>query len=109
LSKRFFEVGNNILTLSENCQGRLIDDGETIMRTNVVLNDDLIREAMQYTTVRTKRALIEQALRTFVEVKAADQRRRTYAERVGGLQDRLAGVTLRTSAVDILREDRQRR
>ena len=79
------------------------------MRTNVVLNDDLVREAMQYTAVRTKRALIEQALQTFVEVKAAEKRRRTYGERVRALQDRLAAVVLRSSSADILREDRQRR
>ena len=79
------------------------------MRTNVVLNDDLVREAMQYTSARTKGALIEQALQTFVEVKAAEKRRRTYDERVRVLQDRLAGLRLRSSAVDILRDDRQRR
>lgn len=78
------------------------------MRTNVVLNDDLVREAMQYTSARTKRALIEQALQTFVQVKAAERRRKTYQDRVRALQDRLAGVQLRSSAVDILREDRQR-
>lgn len=79
------------------------------MRTNVVLNDDLVREAMQYTSVRTKRALIEQALQVFVDVKAAEKRCRTYGERLRALQDRLAEVTLRSSSVDLLREDRQRR
>jgi Arc/MetJ family transcription regulator len=79
------------------------------MRTNIVLNDDLMREAMQYASARTKRALIEEALRTYVEVKAAEQRRRTYQERVRSLQDRLAGVALRSSSADILREDRRRR
>ena len=79
------------------------------MRTNIVLNDDLVREAMQYATARTKRALIEEALQTFVQVKVAEKRRRTYQERVRALQDRLAGVTLRDSPADILRDDRQRR
>ncbi|MFH1570379.1 MAG: type II toxin-antitoxin system VapB family antitoxin [Gemmatimonadota bacterium] len=46
------------------------------MRTNVVLNDDLMREAMQYVSARTRRAPIEEALRTFVDVKAAERRRR---------------------------------
>jgi Arc/MetJ family transcription regulator len=40
------------------------------MRTSVVLKDDLVREAMQYTSVRSKRGLIEEALQTFVAVKA---------------------------------------
>ena len=79
------------------------------MRTNIVLNDDLLREALQYASARTKRGVIEEALRTYVEVKAAERRCRTYRERVRILQDRLAGVALRSSAVDILREDRQRR
>jgi len=79
------------------------------MRTNIVLNDDLLHEAMQYTSARTKRAVIEEALRTFVSVKAAERRRRTYQERVRALQGQLAGTVLRTSSRDILRQDRQRR
>lgn len=79
------------------------------MRTNVVLNDDLVREAMQYSTSRTKRGLIEEALQTFVTVKAMEERRRTYATRVQDLQARLGQVKLRTSPTDFVREDRQRR
>ena len=79
------------------------------MRTNVVLNDDLVNEAMQYTTTRTKRALIEEALRTFVAVKAEEKRRRSYGERVRSLQDRLSELRMRSSSVDLLREDRQKR
>ena len=41
------------------------------MRTNVVLDDDLIVEAMRFSDAKTKRAVIQQALREFVE-----QRRR---------------------------------
>lgn len=68
------------------------------MRTNVVLNDDLFSEAMRYTTARTKRAIIDEALRTFVEVKAAERRRRTYGDRVRELQGRFADISLRTSS-----------
>ncbi len=78
------------------------------MRTNVVLNDDLVGEAMQYTSARTKKALIEEALRTFVEVKAEEKRRRTYGDRVRALQSRLADVKTRTSSIDLVRGDRQR-
>ena len=78
------------------------------MRTNVVLNDELVSEAMKYTSARTKRALIEEALRTFVDVKAAERRRLTYGLRVRALQDRLANVKTRTSSVDLVREDRLR-
>ncbi|MGH7165858.1 MAG: type II toxin-antitoxin system VapB family antitoxin [Nitrospiraceae bacterium] len=37
------------------------------MRTNIVLDDELMSEAFKYTQVRTKRELVEQALREFVE------------------------------------------
>lgn len=79
------------------------------MRTNVVLNDELVEEAMQYSTVRTKRGLIEEALRTFIEVKSGERRRETYRERLRRLDSRLQGLRLRQSPTDVLRADRDRR
>lgn len=37
------------------------------MRTNIVLDDDLVSEAFHYAKVASKRELIDQALREFVE------------------------------------------
>ena len=37
------------------------------MRTNVVMNDELVEEAFRYAGVRTKRELVDLALREFVE------------------------------------------
>ncbi len=37
------------------------------MRTNIVLDDDLLREAFRYARVKTKRELVQQALREFIE------------------------------------------
>ena len=37
------------------------------MRTNIVLNDELVEEAFLYASVTTKRALVDLALREFVE------------------------------------------
>jgi Arc/MetJ family transcription regulator len=37
------------------------------MRTNIILNDKLVKEAFQYTQVTTKKDLIDLALREFVE------------------------------------------
>ena len=37
------------------------------MRTNVVLDDDLVREAQALSHIKTKRELIDTALREFVE------------------------------------------
>lgn len=59
------------------------------MRTNVVVNDDLMREAMQYSSRRTKRALIEEALRTYVEVKAAERTTAPWIQKMG---DRIVAV-----------------
>ena len=37
------------------------------MRTNIILNDDLVTEAFRYSSAKTKRELVDQALREFVE------------------------------------------
>lgn len=79
------------------------------MRTNLVLNDDLMREAMQYSQARSKRAVVEEALQTYVEVKSAERRRRSYRDRLRDLDARLRDVQLRDSPADLLRADRDRR
>jgi len=79
------------------------------MRTNVVLDDELVREAMRYSKARTKRALIEDALRTLVRVRADEHRRRTYRDRLAAIQDKLAGLAFRESVVDLIRQDREGR
>jgi Arc/MetJ family transcription regulator len=45
-------------------------DGDGKMRTNIVIDDDLIRQAMQVTGLRTKRAAVEAGLKLLVEVKS---------------------------------------
>lgn len=42
------------------------------MRTNVVLDDKLVEEAMRFTGLTTKRALIEEALRLLVRLKSQE-------------------------------------
>jgi len=49
------------------------------MRTNIVLDDALVAEAFRLSKARTKRELIHQALREFVE----QHRRRNPLELVG--------------------------
>ena len=39
------------------------------MRTNIVLDDDLVEEAFRLTGLQTKRELVEEALRTLVQVR----------------------------------------
>ena len=78
------------------------------MRTNIVLNEDLLREAARYAKGRSKRALVVEALTTFVAVKSAERRRTTYRERLAALENRLGALRLRESPSRLLRQDRQR-
>lgn len=47
--------------------------GVGFMRTNVVIDDKLMAEAMQASGLPTKKAVIEEALRTFVRLKSQGQ------------------------------------
>ena len=78
------------------------------MRTNIVLNRELVEEAMRYSKARTKRALIEDALQTLVNVRAEEARRTTFRDRLRGVREFTDGLQLREGAVDLLRRDRDR-
>jgi Arc/MetJ family transcription regulator len=45
------------------------------MRTNIVLDDELVEEGMRYTDITTKKGVIEEALRTLVRLKAQESMR----------------------------------
>jgi Arc/MetJ family transcription regulator len=77
------------------------------MRTNIDLDDELLQQALRYSKARTKRAVVEEALRAFVDLKAREQRRLSYAERLASIQKRTDSLRLK-SVIDILREDRNR-
>jgi Arc/MetJ family transcription regulator len=47
-----------------------------VVRTNIVLDDELVKEAFEYADVKTKRELVDLALREFV----ANHRRRDIRE-----------------------------
>lgn len=40
------------------------------MRTNVVIDDELLKQAMQLSGIKTKRGTIDEALRTFVRLQS---------------------------------------
>lgn len=46
------------------------------MRTNIVINDELMRKAQRLTTLRTKREVVESALRLLVEIKQQERIRK---------------------------------
>ena len=78
------------------------------MRTNIVLDDDLLAEAMKYSSSRSKRAIVREALTTYVTVKAEERRADVYRERLARLRRRLADSPVRTSSRDMVRADRER-
>ena len=43
------------------------------MRTNIVLDDALLAEAMRRTGLKTKRAVVEEALKTLVRLKRQEE------------------------------------
>jgi Arc/MetJ family transcription regulator len=79
------------------------------MRTNLVLNDDLVREAMRLSAGRSKRAVVEEALRTYVAVKSGERAREAYRDRLRRIAGRLRDLKLREKPSDVLRADRDRR
>jgi Arc/MetJ family transcription regulator len=78
------------------------------MRTNIVLNDDLLRDAMRLSGERSKRAVVEEALRVYVQVRGAERRAEAYRDRLRRVEARLRDVRLRESPSALLRSDRDR-
>jgi Arc/MetJ family transcription regulator len=79
------------------------------MRTNIVLDDDLLAEAMKYSKARSKRAVVREALVTYVTVRAEQERTASYRDRLAIVRRRAAGASLRKTAVEMVQDDRERR
>lgn len=79
------------------------------MRTNIDLDDELLAQAARYSTARTKRRLIHEALATYVAVKEEERRRVTYRERLEKVRARLSGVRLGVDSRDLVRSARDSR
>ena len=43
------------------------------MRTNIVLDQELVAEAMRRTGIKTKRAVVEEALKTLIRLKRQEE------------------------------------
>ena len=78
------------------------------MRTNIVLNDDLLREAAKYSAARTKRGILEEALQSFIRTKSSEQKSLTYRDRLRRLETELSGLRLRESPLHLLKDARER-
>ena len=77
------------------------------MRTNIDLDDNLVERALACSDARTKRAVVDEALRTFIHVKEEERRRRTYAERFEALRPRLARIQVSEPPSQIIRRARE--
>ncbi len=78
------------------------------MRTNIDLPDKLLTEAGRFARGRTKKAIVEEALKAFIESRSLEARRRSYGERLRALESRTASLSLRKSPAELLRADRER-
>ena len=79
------------------------------MRTNIVLNDALIEEALQYSKAHTKRGVVEEALATYVAVKNEERRRSMYRDRLRQLREKTHDLRIRSDSRTIVRQDRAKR
>ena len=61
------------------------------MRTNIEIDDKLMREAMKATGAKTKRAAVENALRKLVEVRAEETSRKQAVWQRRGQNEQAAG------------------
>ncbi len=80
------------------------------MRTNIVLDDQLLAEAMKYSTSRSKRGVVHEALAAYVTAKAEQQRVDSYRDRLDRIRRTLAasGPKRHVSSSDLVRADRER-
>jgi Arc/MetJ family transcription regulator len=51
----------------QDCLVYAYTHGEVYMRTNIVLDDSLVKEALKLSRVKTKKEVVNQALKEFVE------------------------------------------
>jgi Arc/MetJ family transcription regulator len=79
------------------------------MRTNIELDADLLAEARKYSRAKTKRALVEEALATYIAVKHEESRKRNYKDRLDSLRSKLQKMKVRSDVRDIIRQDRDSR
>ena len=76
------------------------------MRTNIELDDALLAEAAKYTSAKSKKELIREALTVYVAVKGEERRRLTYRERLQRVRAQTERLRGRVSAHELIRQDR---
>ena len=74
-----------------------------------MLDDDLLAAAMKLSSAHSKRAVVQEALATYVSVKARQQQTESYRDRLAGIRKRLAQAPIKTSSRSLIRADRDRK
>jgi Arc/MetJ family transcription regulator len=77
-----------------------------LMQTTIEIDDDLLGEARKYSHAQNTGTLVQEALMTFVAVKAAERRRVTYRERLEQVRNAVSGVGLPVDSRYLVRTDR---
>jgi Arc/MetJ family transcription regulator len=77
------------------------------MRTNIELNDRLIKKAFEYSQAKTKKDLIEEALETYLEVKEQEKKIEGYQQRFAKLSKQTEKIP--SFALKLLRKAREDR
>ncbi len=79
------------------------------MRTNIDLDDGLLAEAFRYSSKRSKKELVHEALAAYVAAKQEERRRLSYKERLQKVRAETERLRVRPEAHDIVRHDRDTR
>ena len=79
------------------------------MRTNIVLNDELIAKAMKLSQFKSKRGVVEEALTAYVTMKNEERQRLAYCEELQRLRKKTRRVRLHSDSREIIRQDRAAR
>jgi Arc/MetJ family transcription regulator len=78
------------------------------MRTNIDLDDALMKLAGAYSTASSKRALVHEALETYICVKAEEKKVSGYRQALETFRKEHPSIKSSISSVDLIRKDRER-
>lgn len=78
------------------------------MRTNLKLDEALVARACEVSDAKTKRGVIEEALRTLVAVKSRERAVADYRRRAAEVDRLLKDFSPGPTAAELVRADRER-
>jgi Arc/MetJ family transcription regulator len=81
---------------------------EPTMRTNLKLDEALVARACEVSDAKTKRGVIEEALRTLVAVKSRERAVADYRRRAAEVDRLMKDYSPGPTAAELVRADRER-